>query len=866
MAKERKSEELSRTSSISRAFSRRGKKDKDDKKRLSGLFSRSRESVNLTSSPRASIDKKSSELKKQVEKAEDEVKEVKLAAVKEAKEKTEPIEAGVTSVVDGAKNTVDTPEITKDLDTPLAAAEQPEPTNLSSEPEILKPIEASPIPEIPIPATSTPIEVGQSLTPTTKVPPIPIADERQPLLPQEHVPSPVYSFLSSPNVSIGLILLVIIVIIVFFFVYHAYNVDVQNSLVPELQAIYLIGITGVGLQVKVDCSVAIDYQLVSNIIFRNLYRFVGLLMGTVIIKPYNPIGVTVNKLDSFNITVPEFPLLLVDKSLNLLEFETIVDVNDSNMILLLNDLVNKKRVVVNLRSLFYTAVHARGVTIPHLKLDIDQDVIFNNNVSSAINLQNTVIELQGDSIMMNSDISYLTYYMKDFLEVFNEYRLMLNCTEWQEIGTAVVKTYDNYFNVEVEVSDITTPEPECVSDFLQQYANGESKLFLNGKPTSGIHWLDHIISNVYVKTPILLKSLPLTLDGSSMNESLIQLEVGDDYISGEISKPINLTTTIDMELEIRFPQSELIESKGIVSDRIFTGSFLMKNPNITELVNHSKLNVDILLKKVILNHLIEVENLLFNDTPVTIKDIDIHQINPAITASTIVVTSVSPESIDLRVVVSLDLENIKLTVKQPILADIISNSTHIGTLSTKQFTMDDSQIDLTVYKGEGLQQFLNNFISGVEQNITTQLTQGMLEGVDIQDISIPKLEFVEEGITYDKFVVSSTIHILKSEVELEILNPISNHEIIIDLKQINATFEGNIIGELSKPQRIMVPSGVNKVDKIPIKLNGIGADVLRKALNGNIKVTVVALFDMEIEEFAMEITYKGTELPTDIRW
>lgn len=223
MAKERRSEELSRTSSLSRAFSRKGKKDKDDKKRLSGLFSRSKESVNSTSSPRASIDKKSTEIKKKGDKSEEPAKEAKEAAATAAVAE----ENGVKKLVDGAviddnnhqEHAKDVPEITKVLDPPLTSTEQePEPNEVVTEQETSKEPEiTTATPEIPIPATSTPTEaIVQSQTPTNKVPPIPIADERQPLLPQEQASSPVYSFLSSPNVSIGLILLVIIVIIVFF--------------------------------------------------------------------------------------------------------------------------------------------------------------------------------------------------------------------------------------------------------------------------------------------------------------------------------------------------------------------------------------------------------------------------------------------------------------------------------------------------------------------------------------------------------------------------------------------------------------------------------------------------------------------------
>ncbi|CDK28105.1 unnamed protein product [Kuraishia capsulata CBS 1993] len=116
------------------------------------------------------------------------------------------------------------------------------------------------------------------------------------------------------------------------------------------------------------------------------------------------------------------------------------------------------------------------------------------------------------------------------------------------------------------------------------------------------------------------------------------------------------------------------------------------------------------------------------------------------------------------------------------------------------------------------------------------------------------------------FIISSTMHIMTSEIEFTVFNPIVNSEVFINILEARAMYEGTTLGYINKEQRLLIPPGLYKTPRIPITYaGGIGGSILRKALNGNLKVEATAIFKFKLDKFRLDLMYHGSGLSTNIR-
>ncbi|KAG7856756.1 hypothetical protein KL919_004286 [Ogataea angusta] len=117
------------------------------------------------------------------------------------------------------------------------------------------------------------------------------------------------------------------------------------------------------------------------------------------------------------------------------------------------------------------------------------------------------------------------------------------------------------------------------------------------------------------------------------------------------------------------------------------------------------------------------------------------------------------------------------------------------------------------------------------------------------------------------FLVDSTMHIMSSEIELTVFNPVANSEVVVDLIEAQASHDKTILGYISKEQRIVVPPGLYRTPRIPVTYatSGIGADILRKALNGQLEIDTSAVMRVHLGAFAVELLYSGSGTSTKIR-
>lgn len=140
----------------------------------------------------------------------------------------------------------------------------------------------------------------------------------------------------------------------------------------------------------------------------------------------------------------------------------------------------------------------------------------------------------------------------------------------------------------------------------------------------------------------------------------------------------------------------------------------------------------------------------------------------------------------------------------------------------------------------------------------------------------------------EKLIQNIQIHLLTSQIQFEIYNPIINSSIILyiytGLAKTNTTTDGSgdgdgdgdgdviELGHLLHQERLIIPfsqngqNGIYKSPKLPIKINPMGMEILKKILyekpdpDGkhfvkNVEINTV--FNVKIDQFDVELYYNG---------
>ncbi|GEQ71650.1 hypothetical protein JCM33374_g5336 [Metschnikowia sp. JCM 33374] len=116
------------------------------------------------------------------------------------------------------------------------------------------------------------------------------------------------------------------------------------------------------------------------------------------------------------------------------------------------------------------------------------------------------------------------------------------------------------------------------------------------------------------------------------------------------------------------------------------------------------------------------------------------------------------------------------------------------------------------------------------------------------------------------FLVDATFHLWTSEIELTVFNPISNMELKVQIINCLASYKGESLAHIEWSEVLIIPPGICVTPRIPIKLStGIGADILRKAINGDLAMDVVAELSVFVDQFPAELMYRGTGLQAKVK-
>ncbi len=143
---------------------------------------------------------------------------------------------------------------------------------------------------------------------------------------------------------------------------------------------------------------------------------------------------------------------------------------------------------------------------------------------------------------------------------------------------------------------------------------------------------------------------------------------------------------------------------------------------------------------------------------------------------------------------------------------------------------------------------------------------------NIKSSSLWTIPFLSDSDDDDKknkneFIIGTTMHVLSSDVEFILFNPISNSNINAKVIRAVASYEGTEVGYVENTPTLIITPGIYKSPRLAITYaKGIYSDVLRKAINGKLAIDTIAYIVAELGEFKVDLVYQGNEVEADIRW
>ncbi|ODV59015.1 uncharacterized protein ASCRUDRAFT_72095 [Ascoidea rubescens DSM 1968] len=226
-----------------------------------------------------------------------------------------------------------------------------------------------------------------------------------------------------------------------------------------------------------------------------------------------------------------------------------------------------------------------------------------------------------------------------------------------------------------------------------------------------------------------------------------------------------------------------------------------------------------------------------------------------------------------------------------ILGEVYFNNITVEASNLFQFSFFFKVNQIDVYHQENkllLAEFLSRFVSNTnDTNPVVQLQGKEITNYDDDrvtkvlkaiEVAVPLPDFrnslastrYSNMISSDDekgFILSVTLHIFSSEIECEVYNPVQNQNLELNIVEGKAYYEETELGKLrDKNVKMVIPPGVYKTPRIPIVVNkGIASNILKKALNGELKVKTVCQFLMKLGNFEVQLKYIGTDMATDIR-
>ena len=266
---------------------------------------------------------------------------------------------------------------------------------------------------------------------------------------------------------------------------------------------------------------------------------------------------------------------------------------------------------------------------------------------------------------------------------------------------------------------------------------------------------------------------------------------------------------------------------------------------------------------------------------------------------------ISSNSSSLELLADLALEvpyNVSLHIDTLLDADLAYNGTVVGRASLDRFSMAQGRANVSagfrlacpdLHVRAFAEDLASHVVSGAVARVTIQNLQagrvGLNEFVSAlspQLLTVPKIQFNRQelqetgrptslGFPFPQntegssegspFLVGATIHLLSSQIEITVYNPLANAEIVAEILSSQASCEGQVVARIEHSPMLLVPPGLYTTPRMPIRVEAPGAALLRRALNGGLDVDTIADIAVRIGEFPMQLLYQASGLTAEVR-
>ncbi|KAI3405120.2 hypothetical protein KGF56_002076 [Candida oxycetoniae] len=235
-----------------------------------------------------------------------------------------------------------------------------------------------------------------------------------------------------------------------------------------------------------------------------------------------------------------------------------------------------------------------------------------------------------------------------------------------------------------------------------------------------------------------------------------------------------------------------------------------------------------------------------------------------------------------------------ISANQSVILGMFKGGVRIGSLIMKHHISVSKQertqlmtilkLQYTTYSNKVvLQDFLSSYISSSSQlpnNLTVDIkensvigNQGLnsfLQEIEVRNVTVPEVTFnIPEyrSSDFSQFIIDVTIHILTSDIELKVYNPLVNAEIQLEIFQAYAKHCDEVLGYIARREVLIIPPGVITTPRIPIKVyNDAARKVLREAVNANLNIDVVVDLNVAVDVFDVRLVFQGAQLISKIRF
>jgi len=782
-----------------------------------------------------------------------------------------------------------------------------------------------------------------------------------------------------PNFFHFLLLLAMIIAVIAYFTFIHISALVTQSVDFNLQNISISSINEDGVDSHVVGSIFIDYDNVSNFVYRNALKIGSLIIGGLTIIPNDavklyikPAALDMAPMHVVDLYLPEITVDIFNKQLTQLDFITQSIIVEENMVKFVDNILLVKEEVVELQvqGVFASNISTKFFNVFTNEINIYESIeIHRNDLTPDIqvntfflNSTDTEIELSSN-VVLNNNVPFMFDVDSIRWDI-----LIHDCKDnMQQLGSWTSDPLhvrpDKPTSVDFKGIIDEVPETlleKCKESGLSPF-NTLIQNYIDGKPiqiavrasanqSNNIpEWMHYVLHNLVLNLDVELpKSLAqVEVRDVIFNEVEMELPAAALFAKSEtfdmnLKSNMTLSVILPFDLDFRVPRFKskftikdssaheliqgcshsfnyvkvdkkkgekrgqlLVELNNIelnMLDPVRVGKYLNTN------INKSNVNEDLYMDLEIDDLLVELP--LFNaelthlklqnytipkgNTLEVLKNqtspIDHLYQNMNVSIQQLVYVESTATSIQIlcdfemnnptnfSVDIPLEIVEIGIEHSEGMLGRVTLEDVFIP--KSERFNMT-AMVEVTANSVDdkvNLEQFLSKFISE-SSNLTIGFTQlhlvhsdgldELLEQISFKNVAVPPLEFdhSQEIFQQSPFFLGAAIHVLTSDVELTIFNPLVNAELSIDVFSAIARYENTELGHLLHSEHLIVPPGIFKTHRIPIKINqGIGMDVLKKAINGDLAVDVTAILNVILDDFEVELIYQGTGMKTQIRW